>query len=214
MRMVLFGPPGAGKGTQASSLSQKFGVPHLSTGDMLRAARKAGTAVGQKAASFMDGGKLVPDDVMVGVIEERIRLPDCTRGFLLDGFPRTIPQAEALNRMLANHGQKLDAVLSLEVSDGLVVDRLAGRWTCPVCQATYHKVTLPPKLSGKCDKDGAELIQRSDDTETAIRKRVEVFHEQTDPLKEIYRSEGLLKSVDGVGTPGEVEERIRQALGA
>ncbi|MEW5853580.1 MAG: adenylate kinase [Myxococcota bacterium] len=214
MRVVLFGPPGAGKGTQAKAISDRFSIPHLSTGDMLRAARQAGTPVGKQAAEFMDAGKLVPDEIMVGVIEERTKAADCKNGFLLDGFPRTQGQADALASMLERTGQKLDAVLSLEVPDAELVSRLAGRWTCPKCQASYHEKNLPPKVKGRCDRDGETLTQRTDDTEAAIRKRLQVFHEQTDPLKETYRKQGLLRSVEGVGAPQDVQARIHNALGA
>jgi adenylate kinase len=213
MRLVLFGPPGAGKGTQARAICERYGVVHLSTGDMLRAARKNATPVGQRAAPFMDAGKLVPDDVIVGVIEERIREPDCGPGFLLDGFPRTVPQASALEEMLTRVGLRLDAVLSLEVSDQEVVRRLGGRATCPACQATYHAVSLPPRVPGRCDQDATALVQRTDDTESAITQRLATFHAQTDPLKAIYQGQGLLRPVAGEGSPQDIQDRIRQALG-
>lgn len=214
MRVVLFGPPGAGKGTQAKAISDRYRIPHLSTGDMLRAARTAGSEIGRKAAEFMDKGSLVPDDVMVGVIEERTRAEDCRTGFLLDGFPRTEGQADALATMLKRNGAKIDAVVSLEVPDDQLVGRLAGRWTCPKDGSSYHELNLPPKKAGLCDVCGTSLTQRPDDKADAIKHRLNVFHQQTDPLKRRYEREGLLKAVNGVGSPDEVRTRIQQALGS
>jgi len=214
MRVVLFGPPGAGKGTQAKAISDRFGIPHLSTGDMLRAARVAGTDIGRKAAEAMDKGSLVPDDVMVGVIEERTRAPDCKNGFLLDGFPRTEGQADALAAMLTRNSSKIDAVVSLDVPDDLLLDRLVGRWTCPKDGSSYHEVNLRPRKVGVCDLCETPLVQRPDDKADAIKHRLNVFHQQTDPLKRRYEREGLLRGVRGVGSPDEVRSRIQQALGA
>jgi adenylate kinase len=213
MRVILFGPPGAGKGTQASAIVSHYGIPHLSTGDMLRSARKLGTPLGKKASSFMDAGKLVPDTLIVDLIEERAGKPDCAKGFLLDGFPRTQPQADALETMLKLHGHGLDHVLSLEVDDVELVTRLSGRWTCTQCQASYHQKNLPPRKTGVCDKCGGALAQRPDDAETAVKQRLEVFHRDTDPLKSRYLAQGLLRSVHGVGAPDEIQRRIFAALG-
>lgn len=212
MRLILFGPPGAGKGTQARLLTEAYGIPQISTGDILRQARAEGTTLGQKAAEYMDAGKLVPDDLIVGIIEERISQPDAQKGYILDGFPRTIPQAEALDTMLERRGERIDAVVSLEVPDQEIVERLSGRRTCPECKAMYHVAFNPPKEEGRCDVCGAALVRRSDDAPEAIQKRLEAFHEQTEPLKDYYRRRGLLKEIQGTGNIGEVYERIRAAL--
>ncbi|RMG13173.1 MAG: adenylate kinase [Deltaproteobacteria bacterium] len=212
MRLVLFGPPGAGKGTQAIRLAEALGIPQISTGDILRQARAEGTELGRKAAEYMDAGKLVPDDLIVGIIEARIDQPDAKRGYILDGFPRTIPQAEALDAMLARRGEALDAVLSLEVPDEEIVERLSGRRTCPECKAMYHVRFNPPKVEGRCDRCGAALVQRSDDQPEAIRQRLEAFHAQTAPLKAYYRDRGLLKEIQGTGNIEEVYQRIQAAL--
>jgi adenylate kinase len=214
MRMILFGPPGAGKGTQAKRLQEKFGVPQISTGDMLRAARRAGTELGKKAAEFMDGGKLVPDEVVIGLIDERIDDADCADGFLLDGFPRTIPQAEALSDMLSGKGLKVDHVLSIEVPDEALVSRLSQRRSCPECGSVFHLEHMPPKKEDVCDGCGhAGLIQREDDVPDAIRVRLVAFHDQTSPLKSFYKEKGLLRAVDGVAAPDVVFERALSALG-
>lgn len=213
MRLILFGPPGAGKGTQAKRLEEELGTPQLSTGDMLRAARRGGTELGKKAAAYMDAGKLVPDEVVVGLIEERIQKPECEKGFLLDGFPRTLPQAEALDAMLERRGQRIDHVISIEVPDEDIVHRLSQRRSCPSCGTVYHLEHMPPKEPGRCDKDGTELVQREDDKPETIKKRLEAFHAQTAPLKELYRERGLLKSVDGTKPPDGVHQEIREALG-
>ncbi len=212
MRLILFGPPGAGKGTQARRLAEAYGIPQVSTGDILRQARAEGTELGRKAAEYMDAGKLVPDDLIVGIIEERIAQPDARAGYILDGFPRTIPQAEALEAMLNRRGEKIDAVVSLEVPDEAIVERLSGRRTCPECKAMYHVAFNPPKEEGRCDGCGAALIRRSDDEPAAIRQRLEAFHAQTAPLKAFYRERGLLREVQGTGNIEEVYERIRSAL--
>jgi adenylate kinase len=214
VRLILFGPPGAGKGTQAKRLEESLGIPQLSTGDMLRAARREGTELGKKAAEFMDAGKLVPDDVVVGLIEERIKKADCDKGFLLDGFPRTIPQAEALQAMLDKAGQAIDHVVSIEVPDDDIVRRLTARRSCPECGAVYHLEHMPPKTEGKCDKDGTELVQREDDREDTIKQRLSAFHDQTAPLKKFYSERGLLRSVDGTQPPEAVFAGVKDAVGA
>ncbi|HPQ69515.1 MAG TPA: adenylate kinase [bacterium] len=208
MRLVMLGPPGAGKGTQAQALIDKFAIPQISTGDMLRAAVKEGTALGVEAKKFMNAGQLVPDEVIVGLIRERIQNADCGNGFLLDGFPRTVNQADALAKMLEDFSIGLDHVVSIEVPDEELVGRLTGRWTCRGCNAMYHVKTMPPKQEGVCDKCGGELYQRDDDTEATIRQRLATYHANTKPLIDYYRNETLLREVDGLGTPADIAKRV------
>ncbi|HPM78401.1 MAG TPA: adenylate kinase [bacterium] len=208
MRLVMLGPPGAGKGTQAQALIDKFAIPQISTGDMLRAAVKEGTALGVEAKKFMNAGKLVPDEVIVGLIRERIQGADCGNGFLLDGFPRTVNQADALAKMLDEFGIGLDHVVSIEVPDEELVGRLTGRWTCRGCNAMYHVKSMPPKKEGVCDKCGGELYQRDDDKEATIRQRLATYHANTKPLIDYYRHESLLREVDGLGTPADIAKRV------
>lgn len=198
MKLILLGPPGAGKGTQAKMLVEQFGVPQISTGDILRGAVKESSPMGVKAKSFMDAGALVPDEVVVGIVEERLRKPDCTAGFILDGFPRTLPQADALTKMLSALKKDIDAVVSLEVNIEALVVRLAGRRSCSECGAGYHLTYEPPAKHGVCDVCDGELIQRDDDKEGTIRNRMSIYHEQTAPLVEYYRQAGVLFSVDGM----------------
>lgn len=212
MRLILFGPPGAGKGTQAKQLEQATGCPQLSTGDMLRAARGAGTELGKKAAEYMDAGKLVPDDVVIGLIEERIKQADCQGGFLLDGFPRTIPQAESLEQMLKQTGHVIDQVVSIEVPDDEIVRRLSARRSCPKDGAVYHLEHMPPKEPGVCDACGTPLVQREDDKPETILRRLTAFHAQTAPLKRYYDERGLLRSVDGTRAPALVFAEIKGVL--
>lgn len=212
MRIILFGPPGAGKGTQAKQLEASLHLPQLSTGDMLRAARRAGTDLGVEAARYMDQGQLVPDEVVVGLIAERIAEADAASGFLLDGFPRTIPQAEALERMLADRGIAIDVVLSIEVPDEQIVSRLAARRSCPQDGNVYHLEHLPPQRDGACDLCGSALVQREDDQPATIQKRLDAFHSQTAPLKAFYASHGLLRAIDGTKTPEEVAAALQDAL--
>ncbi|MFZ9886402.1 MAG: adenylate kinase [Myxococcota bacterium] len=214
MRIILFGPPGAGKGTQAKQLEAAFLLPQLSTGDMLRSARRAGTPLGVEAATYMDQGKLVPDEVVVGLIAERIGETDTAAGFLLDGFPRTIPQAEALQQMLAARGLAIDVVLSIEVPDEQIVSRLAARRSCPQDGSVYHLEHLPPKREGCCDLCGGPLVHREDDQPETIQKRLDAFHSQTSPLKSHYASLGLLRAIDGTKAPEEVFGALRKAIGA
>ncbi len=192
MRLMLLGPPGAGKGTVAKKLVEKYGIPQLSTGDLLRAAVSEGTELGRKAKTYMDAGGLVPDTVVIGLIEERLKQDDCRTGFILDGFPRTLPQAEALSSITA-----LDAVVNLEVGDEEVVVRLSGRRVCKQCGAIYHVRNIPPAVEGKCDRCNGELFQRDDDREEAIRNRLGVYRQQTLPLIDYYREAGTLHNVDG-----------------
>jgi adenylate kinase len=208
MRMILVGPPGAGKGTQAQRLVDSFRIPHISSGDMLRAAVKEGTELGKQADALMKAGALVPDDVVIGMILERIARPDAGQGFMLDGFPRTTPQAEALDRALAGAGVALDAVVLIEVPDELIVERGVGRRTDPETGKIYHLKFDPPPA----DVVG-RLVHRKDDTAEAIHKRLEKYHSETAPIVPFYQGKGVLRRVDGVGTPDEVTRRITAVLG-
>ena len=212
MKLILLGPPGAGKGTQAKMLVEYFGVPQISTGDILRGAVKESSPMGIKAKSFMDAGALVPDEVVVGIVEERLRKPDCVDGFILDGFPRTLPQADALTEMLSALKKDIDAVVSLEVDIETLVVRLAGRRACSECGAGYHLTYEPPAKQGVCDKCGGDLIQREDDKEGTIRHRMSVYHEQTAPLVEYYQRAGILSSVDGMLSIDDVGTAILTLL--
>lgn len=209
MRVIFVGPPGAGKGTQAARIVERLNVPHISTGDMFRASVKAGTPLGLEADRYMKAGQLVPDSVTIGMLRERISLPDAKNGFLLDGFPRTIPQAEALEQALAAAGMQIDHVLLLEVPDDLIVSRIVGRRTDPETGRIYHLEFDPPspEIAGR-------LVQRKDDTEEACRTRLSAYHAQTSPLIPFYSERGLLRAVDGVGEPDDVTVRVLGALGA
>ncbi len=214
MKLILLGPPGAGKGTQAKMLMDRFGIPQISTGDILRAAVKEGTPMGVKAKSFMDAGGLVPDEVVVGIVRERLQKSDCAQGFILDGFPRTVQQADALKMNLDELGKDLDAVVSLDVDVEALVERLTGRRTCKNCGRGYHVKFDPPAVAGKCDACGGELLQRDDDKEATIRHRLEVYNEQTSPLVDYYRNSGLLTAVDGMQEIKVVQEQVLQSLQA
>ena len=214
MKLILLGPPGAGKGTQAKMLMDRFGIPQISTGDILRAAVKDGTPMGLKAKSFMDAGGLVPDEVVVGIVRERLQKADCAKGFILDGFPRTVLQADALKESLLALGKDLDAVVSLDVDVEALVERLTGRRTCRDCGRGFHVKFDPPLVSGKCDTCGGELLQRDDDQELTIRHRLEVYSEQTSPLVDYYRSAGLLTAVDGMQEIGVVQDQVLRSLQA
>ncbi len=213
MNLILLGPPGAGKGTQAKRLLADYNLPQISTGDILREAIRRGTELGKKAAPLMAAGQLVPDDLVVGVVEDRLREKDCVLGFVLDGFPRTIPQAEALERALAKLGRKLDAVISLEVPEDRLIERISGRRSCPNDGSVYHVSQNPPRRAGYCDKCGGGLIQRGDDREDKVRERLAVYARQTAPLKAFYARRGVLKTVDGIGTPEGIYTEIKVALG-
>ena len=213
MRIILLGAPGAGKGTQADSIKQKYPVAHISTGDILRANVKAGTELGKNAKSYMDAGKLVPDDVIIAMMESRLQEPDCKEGFLLDGFPRTTPQAEALGLLLERLGLSLDAVVELDVSDDIVVERLTSRRVCKACGEIYNTRLKPTKVEDVCDKCGGEVIQRDDDKESVIRNRLSVFHEQTAPLIEYYREKGLLITVDATQGKDTVLKALEKGKG-
>ncbi|SDZ62710.1 adenylate kinase [Evansella caseinilytica] len=212
MNLILMGLPGAGKGTQAEKIVDKYGVPHISTGDMFRAAIKNSTRLGLQAKAFMDEGNLVPDEVTIGIVRERLSNEDCVNGFLLDGFPRTVAQAEALDEMLNELDRQLDHVLYIEVPKEDLFKRLTGRWICPACGTTYHELYNPPKVAGKCDKDGSELIQRDDDKPETVGKRLEVNLEQVKPLVDFYEEKGYLCKLDGNKEIQEVFEDIDTVL--
>ena len=213
MKLILLGPPGAGKGTQAEILNKKLNIPTISTGNILRAAVKNGTPVGLQAKAYMDAGKLVPDEVVIGMLKERIAKRDCKSGFILDGFPRTIPQAEALDKALADMGQKIDYAIDVEVPDENIVNRMSGRRACVDCGATYHLVYAPTKEEGICDKCGGGLILRDDDKPETVLKRLGVYHDQTQPLIDYYTQSGILKEVDGTIDIDDVFAEIVRILG-
>ncbi|MET9712442.1 adenylate kinase [Nocardiopsis alba] len=212
MRAVLVGPPGAGKGTQAQILAEELTIPKVSTGDIFRANVSGGTELGKKAKEFMDRGDLVPDEVTNAMVKDRLAQKDTAGGFLLDGFPRNVPQAETLKGMLADLGTSLDVVLELKVDEDEVVKRLSGRRSCPECGRVYHVEYDAPKVEGKCDNEGAELYQREDDREETIRHRLKVYREQTAPLVEFYESEGLLATISATGPVAEVTARAKAAI--
>ncbi|WP_186576149.1 adenylate kinase [Aquibacillus kalidii] len=213
MNLILMGLPGAGKGTQAEKIVEKYQIPHISTGDMFRLAIKEGTELGNKAKSFMDKGELVPDEVTIGIVRERLSKDDCKKGFLLDGFPRTVAQAQALEDLLTDMEQSLDYVLHVDVPKDDLVKRLTGRRICPDCGATYHVIYNPPKQEGICDKDGATLIQRKDDQPETVSKRLEVNLEQTQPMLDFYRDKGYLVSINGSQEISKVFQDIDDKLG-
>lgn len=212
--MIFLGPPGSGKGTQAKMISDKLGIPQISTGDMLRSAVREGTPMGRKAKAMMDAGALVADDVVVGIVQERLTMADCEAGFILDGFPRTVPQADALQSCLHELGKDLDAVVSLEVDGDAVVERITGRRTCRDCGKMFHVRFDPPTQENVCDSCGGELYLRDDDQEMTIRKRLDVYAEQTAPLIEYYQRFGLVKTVDGMQGISQVQDQILVAVGA
>jgi adenylate kinase len=214
MDLILLGPPGSGKGTQAKKMVERYHLPQISTGDILRQALKEKTPLGLEAKQYMDQGKLVPDEVVVGIVRDRLKAADCKGGFILDGFPRTVPQAEALGTTLKTMNRGIDHVISIEVDNAELLKRLSGRRTCRNCGAMYHLVFDPPKKKGVCDKCGGELYQRADDQEKTIRARLKVYDEQTAPLIKYYRGKGLLRAIDGVGEVGEIFQRIVKAIGA
>lgn len=209
MNLILLGAPGAGKGTQAELLIEKLGIPSISTGNMLREAIANGTETGLKAKSYMDNGLLVPDEVILGIVAERVAQPDCARGFILDGVPRTLAQAEALTQA----GIEFDHVVSLEVADEDIEERMSGRRTCLDCGATYHVKTVPPKQEGICDSCGGELVLREDDAPETVHHRLEVYHAQTEPLKDYYGKRGLLREVAGSGPVDSITAAIMEVMG-
>lgn len=214
MNIILIGPPGAGKGTQATRMIDRLKVPQISTGDMFRAAVKEGSPMGKKAKEYMDKGALVPDDVVIGVVKERFGKPDCKKGFILDGFPRTLEQAKALDGLLKDLGTKLDHVVVIEVPDDYLVKRLTGRRTCRGCNYMHHIEFDPPKKSGMCDKCGGELYQRDDDQEATIRQRLTTYHGQTSPLIEYYGKQNIVRKINGTLSMEKVQNEIKKAIGA
>lgn len=209
MNLIMLGAPGAGKGTQAAILNQKLGIPTISTGNILRAAVKDGTPIGLKAKEYMDHGHLVPDEVIIGIINERLQAEDCKKGYILDGVPRTIAQAEALD----NAGIVFDAVINLEISDEEILQRMSGRRVCEKCGASYHVVAIPPKVEGVCDVCGGALVQRADDAPKTVASRLEVYHRETEPLKEYYAQKGNLKEIFNQPTVEGTTQKILEALG-
>ena len=214
MKIIMLGAPGAGKGTQAKMIAEKYTIPHISTGDIFRANIKEGTELGQQAKEYMDKGLLVPDELVVNLVVDRLTWEDAKNGYVLDGFPRTIPQAEALTKALAEKGEKVDFAIDIDVPDQNIIDRMGGRRACVSCGATYHIVNIPPKVEGICDKCGAKLILRDDDQPETVRKRLDVYHEQTQPLIDYYTAEGVLKEVDGTVDMMDVFESITKLLEA
>ncbi|AOK90004.1 adenylate kinase [Paenibacillus sp. SEL1] len=212
MNILIMGPPGAGKGTQADVIVKEFGIPHISTGDAFRLAMKQGTPIGIKAKEYIDKGELVPDDVTIGIVEERLQQPDCKKGFLLDGFPRTLAQAEALDQILGRLNTKLDDVINLKVDSDNLLARITGRRVCKSCGTSYHIVFNPPKVEGICDKDGGELYQRPDDNEDSVRTRLEEYSNKTAPLLTFYENQNLLRHIDGEQDIDVVSQNIVSLL--
>ena len=214
MRLILLGPPGGGKGTQAKVLQDEFGLVQLSTGDMLRAAVAAGTEIGKKASAVMEAGQLVSDDIVIGIIGDRIEQPDARRGFVLDGFPRTVAQAEALDRLLAERGLKIDAAIEVQVPDAMIVDRITGRYTCAACGAGYHEKFQKPKIEGVCDRcGGREFARRPDDRIEVVQSRLDAYHRQTAPILPHYEGKGILYRIDGSLPIAEVTRKLRDVVG-
>lgn len=213
MKIIMLGAPGAGKGTQADKICAKYNIPHISTGDIFRANIKNNTELGQKAKSYMDEGELVPDELVVDLVVDRIKADDCTNGYVLDGFPRTIPQAEALDAALAAINDKVDYAINVEVPDENIINRMSGRRACVACGATYHIVHIPTKVDGVCDKCGAELILRDDDKPETVKNRLNVYHEQTQPLIDYYTAKNVLHEVDGTKAMEDVFSSIVSILG-
>lgn len=214
MKIIMLGAPGAGKGTQAKQIADKYSIPHISTGDIFRANIKNGTELGKKAKQYMDQGALVPDELTCDLVMDRIQQDDCKNGFILDGFPRTIPQAEALDAALGKINEKMDYAIDVDVPDENIVNRMSGRRACLNCGATYHLISIPPKVEGICDRCGSEIVLREDDKPETVQKRLKVYHEQTQPLIDYYKNQGILKSVDGTQPMDEVFKAIVTILGA
>ncbi len=211
--LIFLGPPGSGKGTQAARLSKKLNILHLSTGDMLREAVRKKTELGLKAKSFMEKGDLVPDELIVGLIEDKLKAGDLDNGFILDGFPRTVPQAESLKNMFEKNNKSIDHAVLIDVDDDEIVKRLSGRYFCPKCQSTYNYPANVPKQEGICDNDGEKLQRRPDDEEGVVRNRLEVYKRQTQPIEDFYRKQSKLVAVNGVGSPDDVFDAIVKAVG-
>ncbi|MDE6531004.1 MAG: adenylate kinase [Lachnospiraceae bacterium] len=214
MKIIMLGAPGAGKGTQAKMIAEKYQIPHISTGDIFRANIKNGTELGKEARTYMDKGELVPDELTVRILLDRVAQPDCEKGYVLDGFPRTIPQAEVLDQELTKRNEKIDYAINVEVPDENIVRRMSGRCACVSCGATYHMVHIPPKKEGLCDKCGNDLILRDDDKEETVKNRLGVYHDQTQPLIEYYSNKGVLQSVDGTIDMMDVFKSITDILEA
>jgi adenylate kinase len=212
MNLIMLGPPGAGKGTQAALLAERLSIPHVASGDLFRDAVSAQTELGLTAKSYMDRGELVPDDVTVAMVRERLLKPDCEKGIILDGFPRTIDQAEALRKLFTEQGKAIDAALLIDAPEDELVRRLSSRWTCCGCQAIYNIISNPPQQKGKCDICGGELYQRSDDVPQTVRNRIQVYWQQTSPLIDYYREEGLLTTIKSEGGIERVQEKILETL--
>ena len=212
MKIIMLGAPGAGKGTQAKRVAEEYGIPHISTGDIFRANIRDNTELGKKAKEYMDKGLLVPDELTCDLVMNRISEADCKDGFVLDCFPRTIPQADALTKALEEKGMSMDAAVDIEVPDENIIGRMAGRRFCPKCGATYHVVALPPKSEGICDNDGEKLVIRDDDKEETVRNRLSVYHKETQPLIDYYKKAQILKTVDGTKTADEVFDGIKAVL--
>lgn len=208
MKVVMLGAPGAGKGTQAKRLADKYSIPHISTGDIFRANIKNNTELGTKAKGYMDQGLLVPDELVVDLVVDRLNNPDCSKGYILDGFPRTIPQAEALDKALLDNGDKLQYAIDIDVPDSRIINRMAGRRACLNCGGTYHIVSIPPKKEGICDVCGSELVLREDDKPETVEKRLRIYHEQTQPLIDYYRGKAILTSVDGTKDMDDILNEI------
>ena len=213
MKIVMLGAPGAGKGTQAKMIAEQYGIPHVSTGDIFRMNIKNGTELGKEAKTYMDKGELVPDELTVRILLDRVAQEDCKNGYVLDGFPRTIPQAEVLDAELTKLGDAIDYAINVDVPDENIIRRMSGRRACVSCGATYHIVHIPPKKEGICDKCGAELILRDDDKEETVKNRLNIYHAQTQPLIDFYTNKGVLKTVDGTVDSAEVFAAIKEILG-
>lgn len=214
MKIIMLGAPGAGKGTQAKQIADKYTIPHISTGDIFRANIKEGTELGKKAKTYMDQGLLVPDELVCELVVDRIQQDDCENGFVLDGFPRTIPQAEALTAALEKIGSSMDYAIDVDVPDENIITRMSGRRACLNCGATYHIVNIPTKVEGICDRCGNEVVLRDDDKAETVKKRLEVYHEQTQPLIDYYKNQGILRTVDGTQPMDQVFHAIVEILGA
>ena len=213
MRLILLGPPGAGKGTQASAIVERYAIPHISTGDIFRENIKKGTELGKKAKEYMDKGLLVPDELVISIVEDRLQKEDCKEGFLLDGFPRTLDQGEALDKVLSQMGLKLDRVINLDVEKEVLIERAIGRRICKDCGEVYHIKFTPPKKEGVCDKCNGKLYQRDDDTVETVERRIEVYHKQTEPLIDYYNEKGLILDIDGSKDKDSIFKEISKALG-